>query len=95
MVVTAGLGVGILKEEHQSSVLSIEHTKPATTPSERKTPKQSTPSATTKMTFAKYIKIVLKKLDLGPTDSVRVSQELLDSIPVSKICSPPIHQSIH
>ena len=29
MVVTAGLGVGTLKEEHQSSVRSIEHTKPA------------------------------------------------------------------
>ena len=84
MVLTAGLGTGIAKEEHPKRPKCI---KPVMKSIKEEASGQSTthdPAQEGKGLPTAYIKIVLKRLNIGPNDRVQVSQQLLDSIPISK-----------
>ena len=84
MVLTAGLGMRIAKEEHPKRSECIKHI--IKTIKEKASGQSTTcnPAQEGKGLPTKYIKIVLKRLNIEPYDRVEVSQQLLDSIPISK-----------
>ena len=95
---TASFGVGFAREDSQTSAECLKTGKKAETKSSAPalTKQVLSPDLTSKEwgTPQKHIKMIFKKLNISVNDSVKLSQELLDSIPTSRYVAEPADLSL-
>ena len=92
-MLTAGLGVGFAREDSQTSAECLKTGKKVETKSSAPalTEQVPSPDSTPKEwgTPQKHIKIIFKMLNIDVNDSVKLSQELLDSMLTSRYVAEP------